>query len=100
MKLFALSLIVAFAIAGTGCSTLATFINLPATQFQVSTIQFCGNAPALLAAHAGNSQLAAAVQSLCATPPGLAPSSAQVAALSQALQQLASGAQPVKGTAP
>ncbi len=98
MKLFALSLIVAFAIAGTGCSTLATFINLPATQFQVSTIQFCGNAPALIAAHPGNGALAAAVQSLCATPPGIAPTAQQTAALSQALQQLA-GAAAATGTA-
>jgi len=73
----------------TGCTTLASFINLPASQYQISTIQFCAASPALLAKHAGNAPLAAAVQSLCATPPGIAPTPAQTAALSAALQQLA-----------
>ena len=75
-----------------GCSAIASFINLPATPFQVSTIQFCASTPALLAKHPGNAPLAAAVQSLCATPPGIAPTAAQTAALSAALQQLAGGA--------
>ncbi len=74
-----------------GCASLASFINLPASQFQVSTIQFCSTAPALLAAHANDPKLAAAVQTLCATPPGIAPTAAQTAALSTALQRLSGG---------
>ena len=75
----------------TGCASLAAFINLPASQFQVSTIQFCGTAPALLKSHAADPQLAAAVQTLCAAPPGIAPTPAQTAALATALQRLSGG---------
>ena len=75
----------------TGCTTLASFINLPASQFQVSTIQFCAQSAPVLAKHPANAKLAAALQTLCAAPPGLAPTRAQTAALSTALQQLASG---------
>ena len=74
-----------------GCTTLASFINLPASQFQVSTIQFCTQSAPLLTKHPANAKLAAALQTLCATPPGLAPTPAQTAALSTALQQLAGG---------
>ena len=74
-----------------GCATLASFINLPASQFQVSTIQFCAQSAPLLAKHPTNAKLAAALQTLCAAPPGLTPTPAQTAALSTALQQLASG---------
>ena len=100
MKTLTLCLIVTFALLANGCSSLASFINLQATPFQVSTIQFCGNAPALLAAHAGNASLAAAVQTLCETPPGVVPSATQTAALSQALQALASAQATAKGSAP
>lgn len=74
-----------------GCASLASFINLPASQFQISTIQFCAGAPAVLAKHPGNAPLAAAVQSLCATPPGITPTPTQTAALSTALQQITGG---------
>ena len=88
MKLALLAVIVLLL---SGCASLASFINLPASQFQVSTIQFCGTAPALLKSHAADPQLAAAVQTLCAAPPGIAPTPAQTAALSTALQRLAGG---------
>ncbi len=83
---------VLIAVAGlSGCSTLAGFINMPASQYQISTILLCQKEQALIARNPKDAILAQSLQTLCATPPSISPTAAQTSAQTQALLQLVNG---------